>query len=282
MTKPRSQLISLQDTPYYHLVSRCVRRTFLCGEDKTTGKSYEHRRLWIEERIRILSSLFAVDICAYAVMSNHYHIVCKISPEQIKDLTDTEVYERWNCLYKGPILVQKWANGNPIHEAEQVVVDKCIKVYRERLSGISWFMKALNEPIARQANKEDNCKGHFWESRFKSQALFTNESLISAMAYTDLNPVRSDIAPTPEKSDHTSIKERIRPTLNLQKAVEEQIEQKVLLKFDLQLKPLLHFEGNITSNIQKGVLFSLKDYLELVARSYTYRQAAPRSMCSLH
>ena len=207
-------------------------------------------------------------------LSNHYHIVCKISPEQIESLTDTEVYQRWNCLYKGPILVQKWANGEAMHEAEQAVVDKCIKMYRERLSGISWFMKALNEPIARQANKEDNCTGHFWESRYKSQALLTTESLISAMAYTDLNPLRVNMAATPEESEHTSIKERIKPTLDLQKAVEEQIEQKTLLKFDLALKPLLHFEGNITGNIQKGVLFSLNDYLELV--DYTGRIIHPK------
>ena len=47
MPKPRSQQISLSDTPYYHCVTRCVRRAFLCGEDKVSGQSYEHRRGWI-------------------------------------------------------------------------------------------------------------------------------------------------------------------------------------------------------------------------------------------
>ena len=69
MPRPREQLIVVSDTPYYHIVSRCVRRTYLCGYDRQTGKSYEHRRQWIEERIRLLSSLFAIDLCAYAVMS---------------------------------------------------------------------------------------------------------------------------------------------------------------------------------------------------------------------
>ena len=77
MTQPRETLISIEDTPYYHLVSRCVRRTFLCGVDHETGKNYEHRRQWIEDRIRILSSLFSIDLCAYSVMSNHLHIVAK-------------------------------------------------------------------------------------------------------------------------------------------------------------------------------------------------------------
>jgi hypothetical protein len=62
MTQPRKTLISVEDTPCYHLITRCVRRTYLCGVDLSTGKSYEHRRQWIEDRIRVLSSLFAIDL----------------------------------------------------------------------------------------------------------------------------------------------------------------------------------------------------------------------------
>jgi REP element-mobilizing transposase RayT len=86
MTQARSTLVSVVDTPYYHLVARCVRRTFLCGVDKATGTNYEYRRQWIEDRIRILSSVFAIDLCAYAVMSNHIHIVAKLCPEQTEKI----------------------------------------------------------------------------------------------------------------------------------------------------------------------------------------------------
>jgi REP element-mobilizing transposase RayT len=83
MPRPRTEQISVVDTPFYHVISRCVRRTFLCGEDRVTGRSYEHRRAWVEGRIRLLTSVFAVDVAAYAVMSNHYHLVVKLSPDDV-------------------------------------------------------------------------------------------------------------------------------------------------------------------------------------------------------
>lgn len=269
MTRPRKEQISIQDTPYYHIVSRCVRRTYLCGKDHATGKDYEHRRQWIEDRIRILSSLFAVDICAYAVMSNHLHIVVRLHPEEIETLSDDAIAERWTSLFKGPLLVQKWKKGESLNRLEAQTVSDSIAVYRKRLASPSWFMKCLNEPIARQANKEDGCTGHFWEARYKSQPLLTEEALLSCMAYVDLNPIRASLAATPEQSDHTSIKERIQPNLNLAEAIQEQIELAALIQFNLPIKPLVKFEGNTVQKEQSGIFFSLTDYLELV--DYTGR-----------
>ncbi len=79
MTKPRSKLISVSDTPWYRTFSRCVRRAFLCGEDQQTGQNFDHRRGWIEARIRQLAGVFALGVAAHAVMSNHYHIVLQIA-----------------------------------------------------------------------------------------------------------------------------------------------------------------------------------------------------------
>ena len=232
--------------------------------DRETGENYEHRRDWIEGRIRILSSLFAIDICAYAVMSNHYHIVLKLNPCEAEAWSNDEVLHRWCSLFKGVPLVQKYLNGKPLLAVERETVNACIVVYRKRLQSLSWFMKCLNEPIARQANKEDGCTGHFWESRFKSQALFSEDALLSAMAYVDLNPVRACMADTPENSDFTSVKERIDPEFDLAAAIEQQTHSESLRHFDLPLKPLAKFEGNLKLKAQAGIIFKAEDYLELV------------------
>ena len=77
MPKPRSQQICLHETPYYHCISRCVRRAFLCGQDNLTGQSYEHRRIWVEDRLLTLGKIFAIDICAFAILNNHtYCPIC--------------------------------------------------------------------------------------------------------------------------------------------------------------------------------------------------------------
>uniref|UniRef100_UPI000A6330B7 transposase n=1 Tax=Marinagarivorans algicola TaxID=1513270 RepID=UPI000A6330B7 len=218
----------------------------------------------IEQRIRLLSSIFAIDICAYAVMSNHLHLVIKLNPEEAAQWSAKEVLERWCCLFKGSPIVQRHIAGEVLSKVEREAVSDCIECYQKRLQSLSWFMKCLNEPIARQANKEDNCTGHFWESRFKSQALLTEQALLSAMAYVDLNPVRACMANTPETSEYTSIKERINPTFNLGEAVKQQTALQSIRQFGLPVKPLLNFEGSLKNTEQSGIIFGLADYIDLV------------------
>lgn len=262
MAKPRKEQISLSDTPYYHIVSRCVRRTFLCGFDKDTQQSYEHRKQWLVDRIRLLSSLFTIDLCSYAVMSNHYHLVVKIDPEQSRQWTSRAVAKRWTAIYRGPLIIQQWLAGGSFSDTEKTTIDSIIAIWRKRLCDISWFMKCLNEPIARLANKEDGCTGHFWEARYKSQALSSESALIACMVYVDLNPIRAGISKTPESSNHTSIQERVSPKWSIQKAVNEQFKETIIQL--TSIKPLHPFKQTSDIDPDNKLPMTFIDYIELV------------------
>jgi len=200
--------INLEQTPYYHVVARCVRRAFLCGLDKLSGRNFDHRKPWLVERIKALSAIFAIDGAAYAVMSNHFHVVLHVDTGKAHRWSDDEVVFRWGKLFPGG-LAGRYAEGEQLTEQEREIVLACVPQWRERLTSISWYMKCLNEFIARRANAEDNCHGRFWESRFRCQALLDDAAVLAAMCYVDLNPIRADMAATLEQSDFTSIQERI-------------------------------------------------------------------------
>ncbi|WP_444931805.1 transposase [Microbulbifer sp. SSSA002] len=193
-----------------------------------------------------LTDIFSLDIAAYAVMSNHYHIALYIDTKTAKSWSDTEVITRWQALFKASSLAQRFIQGEALDRSEKDKLNEQVSLWRERLMDISWFMRCLNESIARQANTEDRCTGRFWEDRFKSQALLDESALATCMAYVDLNPIRADMAKTPEDSDYTSIQQRIRAAVSSE-----------------QPKGLLPFVGDERLNMPKGLPFQLDRYLEL-------------------
>ena len=99
MTRARRELISLADTPYYHCIGRCVRRAFLCSVDRHTGDDFSHRRAWVLDRLQTISSMFAIEVCSYANMSNHYHLVLKVDARRARMWSLEEVIERWRLLF---------------------------------------------------------------------------------------------------------------------------------------------------------------------------------------
>lgn len=208
MTRARKELIDLGTTPYYHCISRCVRRAFLCGRDNVTQKSFEHRKHWLVNRFAELVDIFAIELCAYAVMSNHYHVVLRVDPDRAREWTDEDVAARWARLY-GNALAKKLTRRDALTNDEKTVLRAAIPLWRTRLHDISWFMRCINEPLARTANLEDQCQGRFWEGRFKSQALADEAALITCMTYVDLNPIRAGLTSTLQGSTFTSVKQRI-------------------------------------------------------------------------
>ncbi|MGO1247900.1 MAG: transposase, partial [Oceanisphaera sp.] len=247
MPKPRFTQVSLEDTSFYHCVSRTVRRAFLCGTDHYSGQCFNHRRGWIEQRLLLLAQVFAIDIAAFAVMSNHLHVVLKVDVEKAQAWSDMKVVTQWHKIFGGTLLTQRFTKGEAIEAHCIEVLNERINEYRQRLTNISWFMRALNEPIARWANKEDKCTGRFWEGRFKSQALLDDAAVLACMTYVDLNPIRAKTADTPEDSDFTSIQRRVRAAIKGE-----------------QPKELLPFVGSEQQEQPKGLVFELQDYLRLV------------------
>lgn len=209
MALPRSTLVCVADTAYYHCTNRCVRRAFLCGEDPVTRTSFSHRREWFIERLALLVDVFAIDLCAYAIMSNHYHLVLRLAPENVAAWREEDVIDRWSRVFKVPPLLQRFRNGETLIRDEHICAQRTISIWRERLASLSWFERCLNEHIARRANAEDGCTGRFWEGRFSSQALLDDPALLAAMTYVDLNPVRAGMANTLEDSEYTSIHQRL-------------------------------------------------------------------------
>jgi len=206
---PRSEQFDPNEVCIVHVVQRCVRRAFLAGFDHATGKDFSLRKQWIRRRIEALASVFAVDVLAYAVMSNHLHLIVRNRPDVCARWSDEEVAIRWLRVFPGRRLEEHLAEPTD-NDVKTLCRDKQrIAQIRSRLADISWFMRALAEPIARMANRQDECTGRFWEGRFKAQRVVDEAGLLACCMYVDLNPVRAAIAESPDGAPYTSAYDRI-------------------------------------------------------------------------
>lgn len=153
MTYARSILIPRGSAGSFHCVSRCVRRAFPCDEDRITGRSFEHFRQRVEDRIHELAGIFGMAIWAYAVMNNHLHVVVQTLPYAVARCSDDDVAKRWMRPYTRQDQDVKMRVEALAGNGER------IKELLERLTNLSWFMHCLVEPIARAANNEEICEG---------------------------------------------------------------------------------------------------------------------------
>ncbi len=188
-------------------------------------------------------------------MSNHCHTILKINAPLAQSWSDEEVIQRCEQLFLIPTLVERYLNGLCHSDAEKNKAKETISLFRERLMDISWFMRCLNEYIARKANVEDQCTGRFWEGRFKSQALLDEQAILSCMVYVDLNLIRAELCDTLDQSDYTSIQQRIEE-FNAKKISSNTPAPRTSSEIKLAT-----FTGNSLN--ENGIAFSLTDYLEL-------------------
>ena len=248
MTRPRSELVDRENGGFYHLFNRCVRQAWLCGEDPYTGENFDHRRGWIEQRLLTLTEVFPVDVYAYAVMSNHYHMVVNYCPARVQAWSDTEIARRWLCVF-GP------RPRNPQERAGQEAAlladQKRLTEIRQHLGDLSWYMRCLNEHIARRANKEDDRTGRFWDGRFDSRPLPDAEAAHACMVYNDLNPLRAGMVAQIDAPQQTSLRRRLEEAETAPKRMQE------------PLRPLRleHGSGRVLSAGESALATTLEEYL---------------------
>jgi len=205
----RAEQFHASEIGIVHAVQRCVRRAFLAGVDEKSGKDFSFRREWIRRRMEALASVFGIDVLTYAIMSNHMHVILRNRPDVVAAWSDQEVAIRWLRVFPGRRLEEHLAEPTENDVNMLVNQPERLLVIRERLSDVSWFMRALSEPIARMANRQDECTGRFWEGRFKALRIVDETGLLACAMYVDLNPVRAAMATSPAQSLHTSAYDRI-------------------------------------------------------------------------
>ena len=280
----RSEIFDPNEVSVMHCINRAVRRAMLCGVDKFSGKSYEHRRDWNKERLIYLAKFNGIDVLGYAIMGNHLHCILCNRPDVVATWTDDEVARRiWFLFPKRRDQDGEPCDPTPYELNMLTSSKKKLDQYRLRLSDISWLIRQVAEHAAVKANREDQCTGRFWEGRFKSQPLLDEAAILACSAYVDLNPVRAAIAQTPEASDFTSVQDRIESVKAKSRSKARPAKQKRAVAAGLRdrwLSPIYLNErkaaGPLVSQSDsrasdKGFLpMKLADYLKLV--DWTGRQ----------
>lgn len=248
MARPRSELVDRENGGFYHLYNRCVRQAWLCGQDPYTGENFDHRREWIEQRLLTLTAVFPIDVYAYAVMSNHYHIVINYCPARAQDWSDAEIVRRWLCVFGPP-------PSDPIDRAikEAALLADPVRLteIRQCLGDLSWYMRCLNEHIARRANQEEDRTGRFWDGRFESRPLPDVQAAHACMVYNDLNPIRAGMVEEIHDPQQTSLRRRLEEAETAPKRMLEPLRP-------LRLEP---GTGRVVSTGESVLATTLEEYL---------------------
>ncbi len=206
----RAEVFDPSEVAALHICARVVRRCYLLGIDPVTGKNHDHRKIWIEDQLKLLSANFGIDLFAFSILSNHFHLILRSRPDVVQTWDDSEVARRWLMLC--PIRKKPDKSPEEPNEFELNSIrndsDKLATI-RTRLSDVAWWMRLLCQNIGTRANQEDNQVGKFFQGRYRAVRILDEESLLACAAYVDLNPIRAALAETLESSEYTSVQRRI-------------------------------------------------------------------------
>lgn len=201
MTRARKDLIDPSHPGTYHLITRCVRRERLLDRGE--------RKVWLCRGLANWLSHMGIDLLAYAVMGNHLHLVIRLRPDVVASWSEAEVARHALAI----LPVRSGPGLEPLRVTSAVLERyagnaRWVSQQRARLSSPSWLLRLVKQEIARRANAEDDCTGHFWESRFTSVVLLDLAATLACMVYVDLNPYRAHLVKDPTESWFTSIRHR--------------------------------------------------------------------------
>ena len=200
-------------------IAREGTRETLAGNTRAeTGKNFDHRKRWIEDKLQQLAANFGIDLLAFSCMSNHFHLLLRSRPDVVATWDDTQVALRWWQLCPARKVRTEvdgqtlWTPAVPNEFDLNAIRNDPVRLasIRRRLSDLSWWMRLLCQYIALRANKEDGeGLGKFWQGRYKAVRILDEESLLACAAYIDLNPIRAAVVETLEQSDYTSARRRV-------------------------------------------------------------------------
>ncbi len=94
MTTARRETVDHSITRWYHCVSNCVRSALLMSDEAVND-----RKQWIEDRLKVLANHFAVSVGGFAVMDNHFHVLCRFDPDVANTWSAAKVVRRWFSIY---------------------------------------------------------------------------------------------------------------------------------------------------------------------------------------
>lgn len=207
MTIARRRLTDLEQPAWAHCILRAVRQAQVVSPE-----TISYRLPWIIGRLRHLCTYTTCDVAAYAVLENSVHLVLRCDPPAAEALNDIEVVRRWAQVFPGlrSCPPQDWSDQHGPDDlstrTEEVLRERQARsTQRQQLGSIASFMRAFAESLGRRVNRDDDCRGHFWDGRYKSIFLLDPSAVLAAMTYLDLYAWRRQLAAEPTACVQTSL-----------------------------------------------------------------------------